>query len=233
VGQFGDQHQPDLLASIKAGRRQQPDPVELARYDAITRLGKVDRPHPGHVDPAVSDQLTASTWCAGTELKPLSCPRHAAVLAQLIVRWIEQGQGSRRDALELAPWTGPVTQQTGPLAAGEHPTRCSAIAARIAADQVFAVLTGADDRHDHLMAGATVQSACLAAHAAGFVAQPVVGLLRLPEVRATLLERLDLTGFPQALLRVGPSRVSGTAADTDGRLPASRPRQPADRLWAR
>jgi hypothetical protein len=70
-------------------------------------------------------------------------------------------------------------------------------------DREFLVLTVDDGRLDRVMAGAAVQSATLAATAAGLVVRPPVNLHRVPGFRARLIERLMPAGYPQVVLRVG------------------------------
>ncbi|HEY3610626.1 MAG TPA: hypothetical protein VGL06_24200 [Pseudonocardiaceae bacterium] len=70
------------------------------------------------------------------------------------------------------------------------------------AGAMFLVLTTDDGRLDRVRAGAAVQSACLTGRAVGLVMRPVVEPLWRPGVRAGLIERLSLAGYPQALLRV-------------------------------
>jgi hypothetical protein len=79
----------------------------------------------------------------------------------------------------------------------------------------FVVLTVDDGRLDRVRAGAVTQSACLAAAAAGLAVHPTVNLLRVPELRAGLIERLMLPGYPQVLLRVGGGKKS--TVETGGR----------------
>lgn len=70
-------------------------------------------------------------------------------------------------------------------------------------DREFLVLTVDDGRLDGVLAGAAVQSASVAATAAGLIVHPPVNLHRVPEFRAGLIESLMLAGYPQVLLRVG------------------------------
>ena len=71
------------------------------------------------------------------------------------------------------------------------------------------VLTTDDARLDRVRAGAALQAACLTARAVGLIARPVIEPLWRPGVRAGLIERLTLAGYPQALLRI-ESRFGGT-----------------------
>jgi len=66
----------------------------------------------------------------------------------------------------------------------------------------FVVLTTDDARLDRVRAGAALQAACLTARAVGLIARPVIEPLWRPGVRAGLIERLTLAGYPQALLRI-------------------------------
>jgi hypothetical protein len=62
-----------------------------------------------------------------------------------------------------------------------------------------------DSKRDHVLAGAAIQRAWLAAPALGLAASLITQPLQLPEIRAGLSDRLTLPGFPHALLRVGRS----------------------------
>ena len=64
------------------------------------------------------------------------------------------------------------------------------------------VLTSDDSRADRVRAGAAVQSVCLTATAMRLIVRPPVNLLRDLTMRAGLIERLALAGYPQASLRV-------------------------------
>ena len=68
--------------------------------------------------------------------------------------------------------------------------------------EILLVLTVDDGRLDRVRAGAAIQSACLAGSAVGVRVCPVAEPLWLPGVRANLIERCSLAGYPQALLLI-------------------------------
>jgi hypothetical protein len=81
------------------------------------------------------------------------------------------------------------------------------------AHHVVLVLSTDDCRADHLRAGAALQSARLAYRAAGMLSHPLTGLLHSTELRAGLIERLELAGYPQAVLLLPKdSQTSGRTA---------------------
>ncbi|HEX9335597.1 MAG TPA: hypothetical protein VF892_06915, partial [Pseudonocardiaceae bacterium] len=68
--------------------------------------------------------------------------------------------------------------------------------------ETLLALTVDDGRLDRVRAGAAVQAACLTGCAVGVRVRPVAEPLWVPGVRASLIERLSLAGYPQVLLRV-------------------------------
>lgn len=205
----------NLIAVVRAGSRQAPTAIELARFEAIGNGAATHViPPPGPLDPAVSQRLAASHWGRDSRLAPLTDPRDAAILAEIVLRNIQRLTDERVAADELSAWSTPRSRRergaTGVAGTAGGPDvneswlrSRSAVAARIASDQVLAVVTSGDATSDHIAAGAAIQSACLAAHAMGLSGQPVVDLLNRRETRAELGDRLGSRGYPQALLRIG------------------------------
>ncbi|MFC5099404.1 nitroreductase family protein [Kibdelosporangium philippinense] len=68
---------------------------------------------------------------------------------------------------------------------------------------VFVVETIDDTRWDHVLAGQAIQRAWLTATRLGLAASLITQSLQVPEVRAGLGEKLQLPGFPHALMRFG------------------------------
>jgi hypothetical protein len=69
----------------------------------------------------------------------------------------------------------------------------------------FEVVVPRHDRtgRDHLLAGMAMQRVWLTAVTHGLVASVLTKPLHLPDVRAGLIERLQLAGYPQLILRLG------------------------------
>lgn len=198
----------DVLAVARANRHREPTVGQLAQYHAIDRVDHERRaPKPRPTDPLVARRLTTSQWCHGVRLHALTDPRDTAVLATLVAHAGRYAEGPDGLIEEIAPWvaSGGPTGGIGLSGVGSHLSTLCAVAARIASEQVFLVLTSGDSRVDQMLAGCAVQSARLAAYGMGVVATPMLALLHQSEVRVGLLETLDLPGVPQALLRV--SRV--------------------------
>lgn len=219
--------EPDLLAVLRAGRRRVPTGIALARHDAITRIVPSSPRIPllSPVDSQTTAWLAGTDWCPHTEARPLSGPKNAAVLGELVPHAARRRDGDRRVADELAAWLGGVPIRSGPLA--PYDKAVLAIAARIAAEHLLVVLTPDDGRTDQLMAGAAVQAIRIAAATSGLATAAVTALLGIPEVRSGLIDAAALPGFPQALIRVG--RVPVPAKPTPRRT--HRPVRPLPVDW--
>ncbi|RSM85165.1 nitroreductase [Kibdelosporangium aridum] len=90
------------------------------------------------------------------------------------------------------------------------------LTALIAKECVFVVETVDDTKWDHVLAGQVIQRAWLTATDLGIAASLITQSLQVPEVRTGLSERLQLPGFPHALMRFGRST----------RVPKPSPRRP-------
>lgn len=208
---------PDHLATVRAEVSEAPSVADLADHAVLDAVRVADElVDPGPADPDVVATVVRSTRWPAAELRPLAGPEEALAVAELALHACRRLDGDRRLVRELSPWTGPPRRAHGAGSAAEtraapplmtvaepHQVVCRAMAARIAAETVLVALSADDARHDQVFTGAAVQSARIAAARSGLVASPMTRLLHLPEVRAELIERLGLAGFPQALLRLG------------------------------
>jgi nitroreductase len=200
----GTPQHPDLAATVHFGQRHSPSQRELALADALPTVHETrSAPRLDPVDHATAHQFLVESTCPGVVVTPLSRARDLAALAELVAH--------TRPTDDLVPWLSPAG------AASTREQELSRIAARLAADQVAVVLTPDDTRRDLIAAGAALQTMRLTAHVEGLGLLPVLAPLRLPAVRAGLIERLDLPGYPQALVRIGqpggsqaPLRIIGT-----------------------
>lgn len=210
----GRPDRPDHVFTVRGEVGEPPGVDDLADHGAIETvswLGEHVEPEP--VEPATLARIGAASRWPGTSLRPLAGPEEAAALAELALHAYRRLDGDHRLSRELAPWTEPHGRPAGsavpsgsaaPTTVAEpRSVLCRAMAQRIAEEPVLFALAADDGRHDQLFAGAAVQSARIAAARVGLGLAAMTRLLHLPEVRAELIDRLALPGFPQALLRVG------------------------------
>jgi hypothetical protein len=116
--------------------------------------------------------------------------------------------------LATLPWAGLVRRFT----AVPDP---AVFAERLRRECLLVLLTPDDGPLDHVRAGMAAQVTWLAATAAGLVGSILTQPLQLHEVRAGLIEGMELAGFPQALMRFGhpaepPHPTNQFAALRDG-----------------
>jgi hypothetical protein len=79
---------------------------------------------------------------------------------------------------------------------------------RLMGEGLLVILTSDDTRRDHFLAGSAMQRVWLSAITRELVASVLTQPLHLHEVCAGLIERLELNGYPQLILRLGyPSTV--------------------------
>jgi nitroreductase len=101
---------------------------------------------------------------------------------------------------DTLPWAGLVRASTSLPDAG-------VLASRLGREYLLVLHTTDDGPLDHVRAGQAVQRIWLAATHAGLAGSVITQPLQVPEVRAGLIEQLDLPGFPHAVLRLGyPAR---------------------------
>ncbi|MCG8917488.1 nitroreductase family protein [Actinokineospora sp. PR83] len=220
--QFPDSGRPNEIGRVCADVPLAPDDNDLSAYRAIrdrashrARFGP--EPVPGalvrrlvtpHDLPGVAVQVvhspTATTGLAHVLHHAALIFRHDRAYQRELAAWTAHGDGDgllERGGRGTLPWTGLVTGDTA--VPDEH-----VLAERLATETHLLVITVGDGRSDHLHAGMALEQVWLAATAAGLGASVITQPLHLPEVRAGLIERLDLAGYPQALLRVGmPTEV--------------------------
>ncbi|TCO61971.1 Acg family FMN-binding oxidoreductase [Actinocrispum wychmicini] len=221
-----DPAQPDLVATVTAVRRQPPTETEADWYAAIPerrshRYRFDDKPLTPHeidaVEAALVGERVSSRRLAADE---------AGMVAGLMEHTAELLHHDHRYQRELRSWTVrrgrdragiPVDQLThglfgGLVRLGDGVPDHEVLTARIADECVLVVETVDDGRRDHLIAGAAIERAWLAATHLGLAVSVITQPLQLAEVRAGLSERLHLPGFPHALLRVGRPSLSVAAS---------------------
>ncbi|HEY3480769.1 MAG TPA: hypothetical protein VGL02_17885, partial [Streptomyces sp.] len=196
---------------------------ELRRYGAIARRASHRAPFDGVAVPApVVRRLVDAGGAPGVEARPLRPGREVAVVARLLhfaaerlrsdggyqrelSLWTIRDEGAHRHGVGLpasrvpagsVPWAGLVRRAT------EVPETAE-LEHRLADETLLAFVTPDDARLDHVRAGYTLERAWLAAGDLGLAAAVLTQPLHLEPVRSALCEDLGLTGFPQALLRIG------------------------------
>ncbi|QUQ64049.1 hypothetical protein [Kutzneria sp. CA-103260] len=187
----------DLVGRVTAVRSEPPCPRELELYRSIAAPDVMRRGHGGAEE---LHRLTAISHFRTARLEPVGGVPFAAILHDAS----RQLDGDRRCAAELAPWQRQLAL-TGPTA------RRSAIAAmadRLAVRPMLAVVTDSDVRSDHVLAGAVIQVAMLAAPGLGFIPHAVVRPMHLRDTRLRLMNAFAFSGFPQALLGLTPAELN-------------------------
>ncbi|MFD9895023.1 Acg family FMN-binding oxidoreductase [Amycolatopsis sp. NPDC059027] len=220
---FPDPRQPELVAVLRPDGARPPDAGELHRFSAIARRRSHRQRFSAH---PVSAYALAEIVNAGevgrVQARPVTGERELSELADLLefaaeayqhdygyqrelALWTIHDEYSHRHGVGIAgsclppstlPWAGLVRSATA------LPDR--AVLRRRLADETLLVFMTVDDAPvDHLHAGVALENSWLAAVDGGLVASVLTQPLHLPEVRSALCEDLGLTGFPQALMRVG------------------------------
>ncbi|MDQ0381168.1 Acg family FMN-binding oxidoreductase [Amycolatopsis thermophila] len=214
---------PDLVATLRVRERAEATAAESARYSAIFQRGSYRSPFAlHHVPPRVLRRLGDTAAGPGTEARLVRSRTEAAPLADLLAYAGLALRADRAYQRELSAWTAQFRQPpaeattvpwSGLVRADTHLPDTVTLTERIAAESLLIVLTADDTRRDHLRAGAALERAWLAAVAEGLVGSVLTQPLHLHEVRAGLIEKLDLPGYPQVILRIGypvtatPARV--------------------------
>jgi nitroreductase len=219
---FPDPLRPDQVARIAVTGRRQPSTLDRDRYAAIPLRRSHRGPFTGRLVPEdLCHALVSATAAGGVQVRPVGRPGETAAVAGLLdhsALALRQDRGYQR---ELAAWTndrpdhhpgGGVptptpTYDTLPWAGLVRTTTSlpdlNTLAARLDREHLLLVQTPDDGPADHVHAGQAVQDTWLAVTHAGLAGAVLTQPLHVPEVRAGLIERLGLPGFPQALLRFG------------------------------
>ncbi|WP_133853195.1 Acg family FMN-binding oxidoreductase [Labedaea rhizosphaerae] len=228
---FPDHDRRDAVGRVRAGDDVPPTPAELARFRAIAlRHSHRRRFGPQRPDPALVRELLEVPVADGVGLLHLSGPAMLDPLAALlsVAGQVMRGDiayqqeldvwrdsttsGSREGYLpaprseRALPWAGLVDRDTA------IPPK-SVLRERLAAETLVLVTTVGDGRSDHVAAGVTLQEVWLECVARGLAASVLTQPLHVVDVRAGLIEQLELTGYPQVLMRLGhPRSVARSSA---------------------
>lgn len=216
-----DPDDPGVLVRAEVTGRHEPTAREDVLYAAIGRRHSYRRPFgPDPVEPALRERLIAQRDLDGsgvpyTQILRIHGNRDHQALAQLLTYAATVIRGDSAYQRELAAWTGDAPGSVSPaqpeldtlpwglIRTTTHLPDLSTRGRRLRRETTLLVLSADDARIDHLRAGLVTQHLWLSAVAAGLVASVYTQALQLPEVRAGLIEHLDLAGYPHLLMRLG------------------------------
>jgi hypothetical protein len=210
---FPDGLHPDLVARVAAVGRTEATGLEVEQYSAIFRRRSYRAPFSRHrIPPRNLDSLVGAAATPGVETMVLQHRHQATALADLLGYAAEVLREDRAYQRELTAWTAQFPQPlqdvstlpwAGLVRGGTRLPDSVTLTERLLAEDLFIVCTEHDARRDHLLAGLALQRIWLTAITQGLVGSVLTQPLHLPEVRAGLTERLELPGYPQAVLRFG------------------------------
>jgi hypothetical protein len=226
---------PDLVARLETYGRGSATEQEVDRYTAIFRRRSYRAPFGLHPLPRDEvDALVRADVTPGTEIRPVHPRRESPALAELLGHAARVLRGDRAYQRELTAWSAqfrdPLPGEStlpwsGLVRADTHLPDAVTLTERLMRERLLLVLTGDDARADHLHAGQAMQQVWLTAVTRRLAASVLTQPLHLPEVRAALIERLDLPGYPQLILRVGYPVTATPATST---FPAAAERATSD-----
>ena len=208
-----DSERPDLVARVSTNGRQVATGPQVEAYLAIFRRHSYRAPFSlTRPAPAELRELTCAVAETGTEARVIDARTESEPLAELLGYAGSVLRDDHAYQRELSAWTAQIPHAadsvhtlpwSGLIHADTHLPDRITLTERLMREGLLVLLTPDDTRMDHFHAGAALEEIWLAAVARGLVASVLTQPLHLPEVRAGLIERLGLPGYPQAILRVG------------------------------
>lgn len=205
---FPQAERPGLVARVRAAGRKETTAAEVERYAAIFRRHSHREPFGLHpISRGVLRTLAEVPGEPGVQARVIDPRTESSALAELFdyAAGVLRVHGSHQR--ELPTWSrGPQERSLpwgGLVRAENHLPDTVTLTERLMREGILLLLTPGDGRHDHLLAGAVMQQIWLAAITRGLVGSVLTQPLQLCEIRAGLVERLGLAGFPQLFLRVG------------------------------
>lgn len=208
---------PELVAHVTVTGAERPSGADLARHAAIfhrhshrkpfSLLGLSWRDRDAVATAAAGDGVTMRT-VQRKELFPL-----ADLMAHADLAWRDDRACQRELAAWLPRFPQPVRPRStmpwgGLVRAGTDIPDRFTMADRLGRECQMFVMTDADTRRDHLLAGMALQRAWLRAVAKGLVASVITQPWQLEDVRWSLRALLGDRGFPQVMMRLGRPIVS-------------------------
>ena len=213
-----EEDRPELLARVTSTGLAQPSAADLAKHTAI--FGRHSHRAPFSVLGLSRQDRDALTVAVGGDGVAAHAIRRTDLLG--LADLIDYAELALRDdpayQRELTACLPDFPQPVGPgstLPWGGLVRADSAVpdrfvlADRLGREFLLFVVSDADDRRGHVLAGTALQRGWLTAISRGLVASVITQLWQLPEVRAAVRELLGCNGFPQAMLRVGRPAVNG------------------------
>lgn len=224
---FPTRTRPDEVARLVATGRRSPSEQDWQRYFAIQRRRSYRGPFSAlPVPDEMCHGLVAAPATGGVRVRPVAGLPEATEVAGLLTHTALVLRQDRAYQRELTAWTnsrpghrpggglpepspgGTTLPWAGLVRTTTNLPDAPTLAARLTRECLLLLETADDQHRDHVLAGAAMQETWLAATHAGLVGSVLTQPLHVAEVRAGLVERLGLAGFPQALLRFGyPSGV--------------------------
>lgn len=205
---FPEPKRPDLLARVRAIGRKETTATEVERYAAIFRRHSYHAPFSLHpVSRGRLRELAGAPDEPDVRVRVIDPRTESSTLAELFDYAAGVLRADRAYQRELAMWTRGPSDSTllwgGLVRTDTHVPDTVTLTERLMREGILVLLTTDDSRRDHLLAGAVVQQIWLDAITRGLVASVLTQPLQLCEVRARLIGRLGLSGYPQLFLRVG------------------------------
>lgn len=204
---------PDLVAAVEVSERHEATAAETELYAAIFRRHSYRAPFSLHrVAAPILALIAAGTATPGTEARLVHGTTQAMTLAELLGYAGRVLRGDRAYQRELQAWSAQFHQPppavttlpwSGLVRADTHLPDTITLTERLEAESLLIIVTTDDTHRDHLRAGAALQRAWLTAVSHDLAGSVLTQPLQLREVRAGLIEKLDLAGYPQAILRLG------------------------------
>jgi hypothetical protein len=232
VALFPEPGRPDFLARVRAAGRKETTATEVERYAAIFR--RHSHREPFALEPIsrrALHSLAEVPQAPGVQARVVDPRTESSPLAELFDYAAGVFRADRAYQRELSAWShgrirprGQTLPWAGLVRSDTHLPDTVTLTERLMREGILLLLTPDDGRRDHLAAGTVMQQIWLAAITRGLVASVLTQPLQLPEIRAGLVERLQLAGYPQLFLRVGsPVTVPGPEIRTGAG--EDRPRQ--------
>lgn len=203
----------DMVARVITTGREEATDTETQLYSAIFRRRSYRAPFSlHHLTASETRELTDAAGADGVEVRAIDSWDGCSALAELLGYAARVLRADRAYQRELQAWTEqfrePLPRETtlpwnGLVRPDTHLPDDITLTERLRAERLLLVLTPDDASVDHVRAGAALQRVWLTAVSHGLAGSVLTQPLQLPEVRAGLIERLGLAGYPQAILRVG------------------------------
>lgn len=209
---YPSREHPEMVARVTAAGRSEASDTDIALYSAIFRRRSYRAPFRlHHLSGAETRVLVESANTDGAQARTINGDE-CAPLAELLGYAARAMRSDRAYQRELRAWTaqfrGPLPREStlpwgGLVRPDTHLPDDITLTERLRAERLLLVLTPDDASIDHVRAGATMERIWLTAVSREMAGSVLTQPLQLPEVRAGLIERLELAGHPQLILRLG------------------------------